>query len=251
MATRVALLLLALFALASVRTGTAGAHANLERSEPEENAVLAQSPFEIKLYFTEPPELESSHINVLDTSGNRLDNDDLHEHNDPKVLSVTVPALPDGTYTVAWKAISAVDGHATAGTFAFTVGAAPPPGGVDTGQFGFDVGGPPRWLSAMVRWLGYASFFALLGIAAFPILILRPSLRDTDIDATENRVWRLVVIATLMSTGLRNSPCPAHAGMDIGWRRGIYGGLRTAGPRDIDAFRRDLVGAGGTDCSLP
>jgi len=197
MATRVALLLIALVLLVSVRSGSAGAHANLERSEPEANAVLAQSPFEIKLYFSEEPDLGSSRIEVLDTAGNRFDNDDLHAHDTPTVLSVTVPALPDGTYTVAWRNVSTVDGHPRAGTFAFSVGEASPGGDFDADQFAFDAGGPPRWLSAMVRWLGYISFFSLLGIAAFPRLILRPSLRRAGVQVEDSRAWHLAVIITL------------------------------------------------------
>ena len=37
-------------------------------------------------------------------------------------MSVGLGDQPPGTYTVLWKALSAVDGHVTRGAFAFTVG---------------------------------------------------------------------------------------------------------------------------------
>lgn len=205
MATRAALLLFVVALCMSVGTRSAGAHANLERSEPEANAVLAQSPFEIKLYFSEEPDLGSSHVEVLDTSGNRLDNDDLHTHDAPTTLSVTVPALPDGTYTVAWRNVSTVDGHPRAGTFAFSVGEPSGGGDFDPDQFALDTGGPPRWLAAIVRWISYTSLFALLGIAAFPLLVLRPALRrasiDVNMEATERRKTLALATISLLIVG--------------------------------------------------
>lgn len=44
---------------------------------------------------------------------------------DPLALSVPLPRLPRGVYTVEWKIVSAVDGHATGGTYAFGVRASP------------------------------------------------------------------------------------------------------------------------------
>ena len=35
--------------------------------------------------------------------------------NDHKSMTVTVPDLPQGTYTVVWKTLSAADGHAVKG----------------------------------------------------------------------------------------------------------------------------------------
>lgn len=44
---------------------------------------------------------------------------------DPLTLAVPVPSLRRGIYTVDWKIVSAVDGHATAGTYAFGVRVSP------------------------------------------------------------------------------------------------------------------------------
>ena len=34
-------------------------------------------------------------------------------------MTVSLPSLPDGVYTVSWKALSSTDGHVTTGTFPF------------------------------------------------------------------------------------------------------------------------------------
>src|SRR5574341_791932 len=113
----------------------AHAHAQYIRSQPEENAVLAQSPIEVLIWFTESVEIGYSEIQVVDATGTRQDNADTHVHSDPTNPGVTLkPNLPQGTYTTTWRVLSAVDGHRTAGTFAFSVGQAtgPQPPGATT-----------------------------------------------------------------------------------------------------------------------
>ncbi len=41
---------------------------------------------------------------------------------DPTRMTVSLPALETGVYTVSWKAVSATDGHQTEGAFTFSVG---------------------------------------------------------------------------------------------------------------------------------
>jgi copper transport protein len=107
------------------------AHANLVRSEPASNSVLEQSPERVVIWFTEPIEDEFSEIQVLNSQGEPVDNgDSAVDSNDPRVISATLPSLPNGTYTVAWRNLSTVDGHSVRGAFVFSVGeplsAAPP-----------------------------------------------------------------------------------------------------------------------------
>src|SRR5919197_419700 len=65
------ILLAALLALALV-TATAGraeAHANLVRSEPAAGAVLEAGPGELRLWFSEQPEVGYSEVRLFDRSG--------------------------------------------------------------------------------------------------------------------------------------------------------------------------------------
>ncbi|HEX2064272.1 MAG TPA: copper resistance CopC family protein [Acidimicrobiales bacterium] len=111
----------------------AGAHALLQRSDPLDGARLDEPPAAVTLEFTEPPEPALSAISVLDRSGAELQEGKASPlPDDPLALRVNLPPLEQGVYTVVWRVVSQVDGHPTAGTFAFGVGVSP-----------LQVGGPP------------------------------------------------------------------------------------------------------------
>jgi copper transport protein len=176
-----AVLLMVLLALHLGAAAHVEAHANLVSSEPPENAVLDQAPAEIKLTFSEQPELVSSQVYVLDAAGNHVENNDLHVHSH-NTLGITVPDLPKGTYTVVWKTVSAVDGHVTRGTFGFGIGVAPPaPGSGQAAANALAGSAPPRWLGEFGKWITYVSMFAIIGAIAFTLFVLRPALRKSGL----------------------------------------------------------------------
>ena len=117
-------LVLAVAVLIVFRPDLASAHANLADADPAPNSVLESPPSRITIWFTEPLEPSFSTIEVLDSQGTRVDNDDSAvDPRDPTVMYVTVPDdLPNGTYTVAWRNLSTVDGHTIRGTFFYSVG---------------------------------------------------------------------------------------------------------------------------------
>src|SRR5208337_4140309 len=98
------------------------AHANLIRSDPPANSVLASSPHQVTLYFTEQLEPKLSGASVYDSTGKEVDTGYSVSPTDATILIVRLPTLPSGVYTVAWHAISAVDGHHTSGSFSFGIG---------------------------------------------------------------------------------------------------------------------------------
>ena len=59
-----------------VQSQVAEAHANVVRSEPPANSTLDASPDRITLWFTEPMEARFSEIQVLNSAGVRVDNED-------------------------------------------------------------------------------------------------------------------------------------------------------------------------------
>ena len=186
----------------------ASAHAQYVRSEPGADAVLAQSPFEVIIVLTESIEIGYSEIQLVDSTGARQDNADTHIHYGPDSPGVTLkPNLANGTYTVVWRVLSAVDGHRTAGTFAFTVGPigpsqtpAPPPLVVDGGG-----SAPPRWLAVTNRWLAFTAMAALIGAVVFPAIVLPAGVRALRADerTTEEiarkvaRILRITIVAAL------------------------------------------------------
>ncbi len=159
------------------------AHANLERSEPAANSVQRTPPPLVRLWFTEDIESSFSSVQVLDMSGSQVDKRDSQRMpNDSKGLQVSLDPLPQGLYTVAWKATSAVDGHLTAGSFSFTIGDAPladstPREIMSLVDMALEVGAPPPLYQVAVRWLNLLFLTLLVGALLFPLIILFPALR--------------------------------------------------------------------------
>ena len=104
----------------------AWAHAGLILSDPIAGAALGDTPTAIRLTFSEHPEASLSVIRVLDTNGAQhqlgLVEPVTGDLNSP---TVRVQRVRRGVYTVTWRVVSAVDGHATGGAYAFGVGVAP------------------------------------------------------------------------------------------------------------------------------
>ncbi len=103
------------------------AHALLQSSVPAAGSTLAASPSAVTITFGEQPDARLSSIKVLDSSGrNVASGPSTAVPGAPLQLTVPLPSLPDGVYTVSWRTVSAVDGHVAAGSFAFGVGVGPP-----------------------------------------------------------------------------------------------------------------------------
>src|SRR3989304_9497745 len=105
----------------------AAAHGILERSDPAANASLDAPPRQVVLWFSEPVDATFSSATVADAQGRRVSRDAALSA-DRRVLQVPVGDLSSGLYTVRWRVLSAVDGHATSGAFVFAGGQAGPTG---------------------------------------------------------------------------------------------------------------------------
>ena len=167
------LALACLLALA-VQSQVAEAHANLIRSEPPANSTLDASPDRIALWFSEPMEAAFSEIQVLNSAGARVDNkDSAVDANDLTLMSVNLPELPDGTYTVAWRNLSTIDGHGLRGSFIFSVGE--PLSEAATAQTpDAPLLGSPE--EPYIRWIVLLSALTLTGALTFELLISAPVL---------------------------------------------------------------------------
>jgi copper transport protein len=114
----------------------------------------------VRLAFSEQPEASLSEIRVLG-SGGRLEQ--LRRprlaSGDPQTLEVPLRRLGRGVYTVSWKVFSAVDGHASEGTFAFGVRASP------TGAAAAESATASRSsrLEFLARWVFLLGLIALIG----------------------------------------------------------------------------------------
>ncbi len=101
------------------------AHAVLVKSVPARRAVLSKPPERVELWFNEPLEARFARVSVWDASGRQVDARDARvDPDDRKRLSVGLPALPPGVYTVKFRVLS-VDGHVVESEFPFTLRGTP------------------------------------------------------------------------------------------------------------------------------
>lgn len=111
------------WALVASPTQSVRAHANQINSNPAPKSELETSPVRVIVWFSEPIEESFSVVTVLNSAAERVDLDDsARDPSEPSVISVGLPPLENGTYTVVWKNLSSVDGHKVIGSFVFSVG---------------------------------------------------------------------------------------------------------------------------------
>ncbi|MGH2536784.1 MAG: copper resistance protein CopC, partial [Candidatus Promineifilaceae bacterium] len=200
---RLAVILLAAGLL--LAAGRAEAHGGIVRSEPAANASLEAAPARVSIWFTEPVEPGLSRIQVLDAAGQGVDGGDGQvEPAEPTRLSVGLPSLPDGAYTVAWRNVSAVDGHALEGVFRFGVGVAPPAAGPE------QPAGPlfTSPFEPLARWAVLAGILAIIGGLTFELAVSEPAcaaehprLRRRLANRSLNLVWLAMLLFFLGSLG--------------------------------------------------
>lgn len=195
------LLALAALLLGSVFAGAtpAAAHAVLTGSSPAEKSVVDTAPEQVALTFSEDVTLSDGALRVLGPDGDRVDTGTVRD-GDTRQSTGLGGGLPDGTYTVAWQAVSA-DSHPISGAFTFSVGApsktAPAVTGPDTGS------GLVGVLYGIGRYAAYAGFMLLVGGAAFALLHggrrAEPVLQRLVVTG-----WTTTAAATLVMLLLRN-----------------------------------------------
>jgi methionine-rich copper-binding protein CopC len=97
------------------------AHAVLVKSVPAQRATLAEPPPRIELWFNERLEPAYSKASVTNEAGTQVDLRDVAvSTEDPRRLSLSLPPLKPGRYTVSFRVLS-VDGHVVESRLSFTV----------------------------------------------------------------------------------------------------------------------------------
>lgn len=102
-------------------TGTVW-HARLLKSQPATHDTLTAPPASIRLWFSEPVELDVSRIRLVGPAGTLIALGKTSRiANERAAMMVTVPQpLKPGTYSVRWTS-AAEDGHAMKGEFSFVI----------------------------------------------------------------------------------------------------------------------------------
>ena len=113
-----------LLLLVGIVTVVSAHDAIITKSTPANGEILAAAPSEVMAWFTEELVSSESTMTVFSAEGEQVDNADGGVNlNDPDHASmiVTLPPLPDGSYTVQWHA-ALLDGDMSDGAFTFAVG---------------------------------------------------------------------------------------------------------------------------------
>ncbi|MFI2285989.1 copper resistance CopC/CopD family protein [Streptomyces niveus] len=183
--------------------GTASAHAALTGSDPKDGAVVDVAPREVTLTFSEQIAMGDDSIRVLDPSSKRVDVAKMRDLSQGGTVRYAVglkPGLPDGTYTVAWQAVSA-DSHPVSGAFTFSVGAPSATTATVPGQEAG--GGLVGTLYDTVRYISYAGFILLVGGAAFVLACWQRGASVRPLQRLVVGGWVTLTAATLVLLLLR------------------------------------------------
>ncbi|MFF9427300.1 copper resistance protein CopC [Streptomyces sp. NPDC014746] len=199
------LLILAAALLGTLLAGAApaSAHAALTGSDPKDGAVVATAPKEVNLTFSEQVALSADAIRVLDPAGRRADTGEIRDLCSGSVVRYGVElraGLPDGTYTVAWQAVSS-DSHPVAGAFTFSIGAPSTTSVALPDQA--PGGGLVGTLYGVARYLSYAGFAVLVGGGAFVLACWPRGASVRAVQQTVVRGWLALTGATLALLLLR------------------------------------------------
>ena len=145
----------------------ASAHASLRSSDPPENAVLKTAPKYVTLTFSEALAVSENSLRVFDPDNRRVDKgkpEHVKGKGDAVIRVALRDNLPQGTFTVAWRGVSA-DSHPVSGAFVFSIGkpsqsAAPLPEESSGG-------GAAEALYDAVRYVAYGGYAVLAGVSFF------------------------------------------------------------------------------------
>ncbi len=108
-----------LFGLCFVTAPAVFAHTHPAMMMPAADSTVS-APDSVMIHFSGAVEPKFSTITVSDATGHVVNKDASVVASDGKMISVALPKLPAGIYTVNWVAVS-VDSHRSQGDYKFTV----------------------------------------------------------------------------------------------------------------------------------
>ncbi|QOV47643.1 copper resistance protein CopC/CopD [Streptomyces chromofuscus] len=205
----------------------ASAHAALGRTDPRDGSVLDSAPRHITLTFTESVGLLDDSVRVIDPDNRPVDTGEAaHPGDRADTVRVGLPAdLADGTYTVAWRVVSA-DSHPVSGAFVFSVGE---PSATTAAVTGPAEDPATASLYNVARYAAYGGLALVIGVAVFMSAALRG-----PTDALRRLVpaaWLTLVISTAAllllrgpyerGTGLTDALDPTVLGATLTTRPGL------------------------------
>lgn len=110
---------LSFFALV-MASQTAFAHSQPVSMTPAANAAVA-APAAVVVHFSEELEPKFSRMTLADVAGKTVSKQPSVVGKDVKTMTLQLPALAPGVYTVKWVTVAAADAHRLEGNYKFTV----------------------------------------------------------------------------------------------------------------------------------
>ena len=157
-----------------VATSAALAHATLLRSDPTDNAVLAEPPETVRLWFSESISPEFSSAQLLDINGQPVELPGIQVVPTESLMVLTLPELSPGLYSVRWKVLSETDGHFTQGLLVFGVGEGVNMEAATVAEPEVSLPLPEIGL----RWFNFGLLMSLVGAMAVLTVVLVPAAED-------------------------------------------------------------------------
>ena len=178
---------------ALVGAGSAAAHAVLISSDPGQGAVVAAAPTTVSLTFSEPVAVAADGIRVFGPDGTQLDTGRAAALGRSSIVGVALRSgAQQGTYTVAWRVMSA-DSHPVAGGFTFSVGRPSAAGAAQSsGSAAIGV------IYGIARAAAFASFALLVGSVAFVLLCWPGAIARGDVRQIMLVGWAGLQAATMV-----------------------------------------------------
>ena len=98
------------------------AHMRVQKTMPEDGAVLSGAPSRVQVWYTQAPDPAISQL-LLEGADGAVALDETAIGDDKSLMAVLPTSLAGGIYTVKWRT-AGDDGHTQRGDFSFTVRAA-------------------------------------------------------------------------------------------------------------------------------
>ena len=184
----------------------ASAHAVLLRTDPSPQTTVTGKPGALRLVFSEPVEAVFGAVRLFDVDGERVVTGEArHPAGTRTELTVPLPDLADGTYTVTWRVVSD-DGHPVRGGFVFYVGSPSAISSVAIAGEG-SAGALVSWGAGAARLGWYAALALLVGAVVVRRWVWTPAAAASGLPevarAFRRKVGRLLPVAwvVLAATG--------------------------------------------------
>ncbi|MEU0164137.1 copper resistance protein CopC [Streptomyces iakyrus] len=204
------LLVSAVLALLLGGAGPASAHAVLTNANPADAAVVKTAPTQVTLTFTESVSLSDGSVRVLSPQNQRVNKPADHLGGKANTVRAQLRGkLSIGTYTVAWRVVSA-DSHPISGAFTFSIGKPSATSAVAPSESPDDTA--VSRLYGFLRYVAYGGLALLVGIAVFVLVCWPAGAALRPVRRLLAAGWAALLGSTLASLLLRG-PYETGAGL--------------------------------------